>query len=363
MKIYKLDTKGKIRFVEVTTVGSILIQTSGVLDTLSPVIHKKECVGKNIGKSNQTSPSEQAILEGNAIILDKLTEGYFKTIEECKTKEVILPMLAKSFDDEEHKIDWSNCFIQPKLDGMRCLAHISSNGNVELISRDGKVISNMEHIMDDLSTIKQDIILDGELYGHGLSFQENMKLIKKWRKETPELIKYHVYDLISTKSFKERKVRSYIKDLITCKEVSTYNIKDKKTMLEFHGSNIKEGYEGSIIRWGNEGYKSNGRSSNLLKFKDFQDIDAEIIDILSNEANPLHGTPVLKYSCKKLSGVSESTFKAGVKMSHSDREDLLTNRKSYIGKVANIRFFEWTDDGNPRFPVMIGIHEDRKINK
>jgi hypothetical protein len=46
-------------------------------------------------------------------------------------------------------------------------------------------------------------------------------------------------------------------------------------------------------------------------------------------------------------------------MSHKDREDLLTKRDKYIGKMANIRFFEWTDDGNPRFPVMIGIHIDR----
>jgi len=37
----------------------------------------------------------------------------------------------------------------------------------------------------------------------------------------------------------------------------------------------------------------------------------------------------------------------------------LTNKEKYIGKLANIRYFELTDDGIPRFPVMIGIHEDR----
>jgi hypothetical protein len=46
-------------------------------------------------------------------------------------------------------------------------------------------------------------------------------------------------------------------------------------------------------------------------------------------------------------------------MSHEERVDLLANKHLYIGKLANIRFFEWTDDGNPRFPVMIGIHLDR----
>ena len=65
----------------------------------------------------------------------------------------------------------------------------------------------------------------------------------------------------------------------------------------------------------------------------------------------MHGTPHFELNGKR--------FKAGVKMSHSDREDLLTNKKEYIGKIANIRYFELTDDGIPRFPVMIGIHTDR----
>ena len=358
MKLFKKDTKNKIRFLEVTTVGPVLIQTSGIKDTLNPVIHKKICKGKNIGKSNETSPFEQAILESNSIIKDKLTEGYFKTIEEAETEIVILPMLAKNYDDEKHKIDWDNCYIQPKLDGMRCLAFIKANGDVELISRDGKKIHNMEHVMDDLSNLREDIILDGELYAHGYSFQENMKLIKKWRLETPNLIKFHVYDLISDKPFIDRKVRNYVKKLFTCVEVPTYEIKNETVLKEVHQFNLFKGYEGSIIRWGNEGYKINGRSSNLLKYKDFQDITATIIDILPNDANPLHGTPLLKYTNKKLSGTVELNFKAGVKMSHEDREDLLKNKINYIGKTAEIRFFEYTNDGLPRFPVMVGIRLD-----
>lgn len=351
MILYKKDSKEKIRFLEIKTEGSDLIQISGIVGTDNPVEHRKTCKSKNIGKSNETKSREQAIFEMESKIREKLTEGYFYTIKECETEEVILPMLAKSFDDEKHKIDWNNCFIQPKLDGMRCLAHIKSNGNVTLISRDGKIITNMEHIMNDLSTIGEDIILDGELYAHGLTFQENMKLIKKWRTNTSELIKFHVYDILNDLPFKDRKIREFIKDLNTCQEVSTYEIINKEKLDYFHAINISEGYEGSIIRWGNEGYKKNGRSSNLLKFKDFKDMDLEIFQITSNDANPLHGTPHFNLKGK--------AFKAGVKMSHEDREDLLTNKDKYIGKIANIRYFELTDEGIPRFPVMIGIHSDR----
>ena len=122
-------------------------------------------------------------------------------------------------------------------------------------------------------------------------------------------------------------------------------------LKELHSNNISNGYEGSIIRWGTEGYKVNGRSSNLLKYKDFQDIALKIIDITPNEANPLHGTPHFELRGK--------SFKSGVKMSYEDREDLLQNKNKYIGKTAEIRFFEYSENGIPRFPVMVGIRLDK----
>ena len=48
-----------------------------------------------------------------------------------------------------------------------------------------------------------------------------------------------------------------------------------------------------------------------------------------------------------------------MKYSHEEREDFLTNKKKYIGKPAEIRFFEYTDAGIPRFPVMVGIRLDK----
>jgi len=347
--LYKKDNHNRIRVWNIWTEYDQLIQESGVLGG-KLVQHKKDCKSKNVGKSNETNPEQQALLELDSEYKSKLTEGYFKTIEEAESEVVLLPMLAKSYNDEKKKIDWSNCFIQPKLDGMRCLAHIKSNGDVTLISRDGKIITNMEHIMDDLSIIRQDIILDGELYAHGLSFQENMKLIKKYRPGLTEQIKYHVYDMVIDKPFVKRIVRPFIKSLPNCSEVSTYEINNEAQLLKYHTINLKNGYEGSMIRWGNEGYKLNGRSSNLLKYKNFEDITLPIIDITPNEVNENHGTPWFEYKGKK--------FKAGCKLSHYDRELLLLNKTKYIGRMGEIRYFELTDDGIPRFPIFHGFRLD-----
>lgn len=358
MLLYKKDTKGNTRYLNVIAHGSSIIQRSGIVGTANEVEHTKIAKPKNVGKTNATTAEQQAVLEVNSIIASKLQEGYFSTEKEAEDSTVQLPMLAKSYKDEAHKIDWNNCFVQPKLDGMRCLAHIKKDGSVTLVSRDGRKIENMDHIIKELSNFKEDVILDGELYAHGLSFQENMKLKAKYRKGETEKISYNVYDVVENDSFTNR----YMEKLFVwgnhVQFVDTLPIKSENELKDIHTDNLKEGYEGSIIRWGDAPYKCNGRSSNLLKYKDFQDIDAEIVDIVSAEQRPEWGVPVLKYTNQKLSGVNTYTFRAGLKYSHEDRKEFLTNKEKYIGKIANIRFFEYTDDGLPRFPVMVGIRLD-----
>lgn len=347
--LYKLDSKGKLREWTISTVEGKIIQSSGLVNG-QKVVNEKEATPKNIGKSNETTPAEQAILEMESSIKEQLRTGYCLTKEEAEKNLVILPMLAHSYNDHKHKIDWTNCFIQPKLDGQRCLAFCKANGDVTLMSRDGKEILTMDHIKRDLANVKEDVILDGELYVHGVSFQENMKLIKKYRKGETEKVKYHVYDVVSQQPFRLRKVRHYIVGLFSCEEVSTYQIKNEQDLKTWHESNIGQGYEGSIIRYGEEGYKVNGRSANLLKYKDFLDMDLVIEDIVPSEQRPTWGQPMFSINGKK--------FSSGMKYSHEDRIDFLTNKKKYINKLAVIRYFELSDEGTPRFPVMIGIRQD-----
>lgn len=353
--LYKKDTKGKIRYLVLGAEDGVFTQESGVLNTENPVIHKKQCIGKNLGKSNATTPEEQAHLEMGSKLAEKLTEGYFLSKEEAETTEVVLPMLAKDYNKESKKVDW-NAFVcvQPKLDGMRCLAY-KQDGAISLISRQGEQIQNMYHIKAMLSDLEEGVILDGELYAHGNTFQENMSLIKKYKPAKSETVKLNVYDLVSQLPYIDRlsklnKIVEGINDE-SLLLVTTYKINTEKELKQYHIQFIKDGYEGTILRHGIEGYKVDARSSNLLKYKDFQDITAEIIDVIPAEARPDWGIPVLS--------IPQGTFRAGTKLSHVERGELLTNKEDYIGKTAEIRFFEYTDDGLPRFPVMVGIRLDK----
>lgn len=348
--VYKLDSKGNMRYVTIYAEDSTVVQISGIVDG-TPVRNVSQCEAKNIGKTNATTPQEQAIIEAKAKIKKKLDEEYFSTIEEAKTEIYISPMLAKDFKKESKKVVYP-CYVQPKLDGMRCL----KKGKV-LTSRDNKVITTLKHIEDVLPYVAD--YLDGELYAHGKTFQENMTLIKKYRPGLTEQVKYHVYDMVlPSQSFNERYslLKTLVKDIPCIEVVPTYIVNNKEELDKYHAQFIEEGYEGTMVRWGNEGYKVNGRSSNLLKYKDFIDETYTIVDVIPSESKPSQGV----IHCK---GVDNSghgiTFGCGMRFNHQEREEILTNKQDYIGKTAEIRFFEFTDDGVPRFPVCVGVRLDK----
>lgn len=343
--IYKKDSKGKIRFLRVYNKGEEVIQMSGVVGTTSPVLHSSTAKAKNIGKINETTPEMQAMFEAGAKVSTKMSTGYFTTVGEAERTEVILPMLAKPFEEPTYP-----CYAQPKLDGMRALGKYFT----PMISRKGKAIETMAHIQEELNSLVCVDILDGELYAHGRNFQENMRLIKKDRGDETKEVKFHVYDMVLPNlSFNERYtiLSNVVKSLEHIELVPTYKISSKEELKTLHARFISEGYEGTIIRHTDAGYAINKRDAQLLKYKDFIDIACEVVDIVPSDKNPKQGV----VHCKNDSG----TFGCGMKFSHAEREAMLLNKADYIGKVAEIRFFEYSESGTPRFPVCHGFRLDK----
>ena len=115
------------------------------------------------------------------------------------------PMLAHVYTDES-QIDWSQpVYMQPKLDGVRCV--FTKDG---ALSRTGKRFMNVKHIEEELQDLFKDkswLILDGELYNHRLkdNFEKIISLVRKQkptdedRSEARRLIQYYVYDYTGQK--------------------------------------------------------------------------------------------------------------------------------------------------------------------
>lgn len=358
-RIYKKDSSGKIRYLEISNDGHFVVQESGVIGTNNPVINRSACEAKNVGKSNATTPESQALIEAQAKLAEKMRLGYFNSIEEAQEKggkDFLLPMLAKDFKKEVKKVSFP-CYVQPKLDGMRSLGSEDDG----FMSRTGKAIDTLGHIV--LADLEEHV-LDGELYAHGISFQENMKLIKKYRPHLTERVKYHVYDVVMDAPFNQR--LATLQELVAkmnnphIEIVPTYFVQSKAEIDAFHQQFIAAGYEGTMVRHSEEGYAVNKRSSQLLKYKDFLDEAYVVIDVVPSESRPEQGVVVCT---KKMEQAGENVwvqnFNCGMKFSHSEREEILANKQNYIGKMAEVRFFEYTDGGIPRFPVCVGFRLDK----
>lgn len=307
--------------------------------------------GKNIGKSNETTPLQQAELEAMSRWLKQLDKGYVVDIE--NDEPAILPMLAHKYYEHTEKVKYP-CFVQPKLNGLRCLA-ILNDKTVDLISRKGKKFYGLEHIENELAeNFGPDIILDGELYIHGVPLQKIRSLTAKfYEDETPD-VEYHIYDIIKkNESFNSRWYDGIYEtwpDTSKVVPVLTYEVENVDELYEFHSIFKGNGYEGSIIRNPNGLYEMNTRSYNLLKMKDFLDEEFEIIGAEENKNSPGQCSFILQTK-------EGNIFKSKPEGDTEYRESVWRDHKSLIGKMATVRFFEYTPDGVPFHSVVECIRD------
>ncbi len=358
--ITKLETlyhKSKTNAIvqwDIWTEGADIVTEYGQIGGKMQVA-RKTAIGKNIGKINETSPEEQAVLEATAMHKKRLDGKYSLTIEECK-KEVFLPMLAGSFDKRKDKVTYP-VDVQPKLDGVRCLAYWDDD-SVKLMSRGGKQWECCQHIIDELEQVlPKGWILDGELYIHGSTFQEITKLVKKLRPESVN-VQFHVYDIPRIMDFNdawEERQRNLDDFQVYCelcksvKVVRTDFAAYEEDVYELQSEYLEEGYEGAIVReWDGE-YKFGYRSNKLLKVKNFTDEEYEIVGFTTGVGR-FDGCIV--WICETEDG---HEFKVVPQGTMEERQEAYQNADKNVGKLLKVKFFELTDDGIPRFPVGIGI--------
>jgi len=272
---------------------------------------------------------------------------------------MIKPMLAHKFDN--NRVDWSlPVYIQPKLDGVRCL--FTKHG---AFSRTGKQFKNLAHIeLALMPFFKQqpDIVLDGELYNHKLKrdFEKIISLVRKQkptaddRLDAQHLVQFHVYDYfdgVRYDSYKTRMQNLYNSD------VNIYNPKVIQTVpaqlvdsynyaRDLHATYLREGYEGSIIRL--DGLYKHGRSYDLMKFKDFSDTEATIIGYETGKGKRT-GT-LGKFIMLDDEGV-EFGCPPGKGYSYKDLAEMLNNITDYVGKRATFTYFQRTQAGSYRHPL------------
>ena len=274
------------------------------------------------------------------------------------------PMLAQNVGDYSRikDNDWP-LYVQPKLDGVRCL--IQREGSdlgfvVKAYSRTGKEWLNINHILDELAPFfmeNPNVILDGELYNHDFKddFEKIISMVRKTkpteqdRLESEYQVQFHCYDIIDeTLTFEERNyfISKHVKPSYCVKHVKTQAVATESMSKVIHQQNLDAGYEGSILRT-NDVYQCK-RSHSLRKFKDFSDDEATIVGYVDGKGKR-EGT-LGKFIMQDDEGI-EFGCPPGKGYTYAQLKDILDNIGDYICERATFTYFERTKAGSYRHPL------------
>ena len=362
-KLYKRDTTGKVREWTMQY-GYNLDKTQAGTRTISGLQDGKKVTSewfiteaKNVGRANATTNITQAKFEAQAEFEKRIEKEYFEDINDIDSYVAFKPMLAHDFT----KTPVTSGYTQPKLDGIRMV--VNSRG---LYSRSNKPIVAVPHIENLLKTFIEKfptVTLDGELYNHALkdNFQKITSLVRKTVNigkeelaESAELVQYHVYDMFDSSNpsmtFTER--NAWLQDNLPIGISENFSIQLVKTdkadssadIDKLYGEYTTAGYEGQMIRQDTP-YEFK-RTKNLLKRKEFITEEYKVVEIQEGNGN------WAGYAKRFILELTDGTqFSSGVRGSQDKLAELLKNKDNV--NWATCRYFELSNDGVPRFPVVI----------
>jgi DNA ligase-1 len=380
--LYKKTTTGKIQQWTVEakkdSVITIYGQTDGKLQTTTEKVK-----GKNSGKKNETSDIEQAKVKAQQLWDKKIKGRYVEALEDAEkgvsSVKCFAPMLAFKIEDKPKYVQFP-AIVQPKFDGLRCLAVIKGN-NVQLYSRTGKPYNSLPHLVEEIKRLfcpVDNLCLDGELYNH--VYKDNFNEIKSIIKrddvhEDFEIIQYHVYDSPQDKPYAERMapiVRKMEEEGNYLKPVKNFYAKSHEDITARFHKCLAGGYEGVMYRNPRKSYE-NKRSVGLMKVKVMEDAEFMVTGVVEGKGR-LAGTAGAiwvkdedgrEFKAKLKSYEDSSGKRVESKAEFQKRcADWLNNFEKYKGKMLTVRFQGKTpikkdgSGGVPRFPVGLRIRDE-----
>jgi ATP-dependent DNA ligase len=326
---------------------------------------------KNINKKNFRNHLSQAIFECNALYKKKLEQGFTQVetfpVGGSNYCQPIFPMLAKNYKDHKKKVVFP-VYVQPKLDGLRCIAFFDQESKqVRLFSRTKKEYPSNEFndmIQKNLFAFLSEhsgLYLDGELYIHGTKLQtlnhytrqENLS-----RELDEEHLQYHIYDVFENnqKPFKER-VRiltqlSRLSNLIQV--VDTQLVNSQEELDSFYQKYINQGYEGMMIRSLNGPYKGSTqtttgtRSEHLLKRKEVFTDEFLVVDYTcGTKGKDMHA---LVWICQT---TDKKPFKVVPNLTYEERYKLYKEcetefKTKYMNRLISVEYRNLSIDRVPQ---------------
>jgi DNA ligase-1 len=345
-RLYKTAKTGATQIIDMTIDGDTYTRTWGQLDgkqQSKPTTAKP----KNIGRSNETTAAEQAIIEAKAVWAKKQKANYSTSMEAPVLVE--LPMKVNVYQKHLKKIKFP-CYVSPKLNGVNAEYRRTTEG-LTLLSRGGESYPIPEHHISEINAAMDAIgtdRLNGEIYIHGEHLQDITGAIKKPRELTKSLV-FYIFDVPTVTGDYTTRGEAMFKyqstEFVKVVDVSVVN------STEYIDAAFDEvvdlGYEGLMVRLPEGLYEYNTRSLSVFKYK--KALDAEFL---------VHGYNLDKNGhCvfEAFAGSPEEgkSFKVKLKGTNEERLAMADNADAYVGKYLKAEYECLSASGIPLKPVGI----------
>lgn len=329
---------------------------------------------------NEIRDSSTLPVEGDVVSIRAWLDAYLP-INRTTSDGVILPMLAKGYDDKV--FDRCPIYIgQWKINGLRCLIKVIKNigdlfkpFSLQFQSREGEIWNSLPTLEDYLLHVipqnvlielyQNDIALDGEVYlPGGYTINQINHFVKDPTCVENKALQFWCYD-ISVEDMLQYNRNNFILDkfhdnvkVFTDKDnhynnterfivLPTYEVGDDWEAKNARNSFIDLGFEGLILRNPNAEYDFGKRRVGIMvKYKKPEDGIFVVVDI-KPEGVRRADIPILV--CKN--DINDELFKVHLSNSLSFQRIVLENKDKYIGKQVNIEFGERSGVGQVPFHI------------
>jgi DNA ligase-1 len=328
---------------------------------------------------------EQAVFEAKARIKKQEDKNYRENKDDLQEID-ILAMLAADYRKQGHRIEYP-CYGSVKYDGVRALAK-KRDGVVTIESRTSQAY-DLPHLQAILTIHMQDgDIWDGEIYKHGYELQDIVSAVKrtdtqaeidKCRRKLEKAVdddkieeaqaelgeaiaihelrpklEFHIFDVVSDKTFKER-----VEDLDELCGITVVSpliqitqylwIADEADMKAKHKVAVEQGYEGIMLRNFKGLYESGKRSADLQKYKEFLDSEFLVLDIIPDKQG--NGIFIVQ------NDLNEHAFQV-VMGDLAARAKALAEKETLIDKLLTVKYqTRYKGTLLPQFPTGVAIRD------
>lgn len=276
--------------------------------------------------------------------------------------------LCGGFSDKEKMLPNGEWFVEPKLDGIRCLAFITALGEVAFVSRNNKDVWNTELIEAEIKKAGvKDVVLDGELladtWDNTISIAHTQSDVGEWLKKK---LKFYIFDMLTDEEWEKKDTvglvqrKQRLENAFGAGGRAVIGIVYGERALNFEDAEgiykeyLKQKYEGVVIKRVDSKYPFK-RGEAWLKWKPISTFDVQIVGYApgSGRNKDVLGAFICEFKGKKIH--------VGGGYSDEQRKKFWEQRDEMIGKVIEIEGQEVTKYGAIRFPVFVRLREDKII--